>query len=552
MAVAPPHRVGFHELRRATRQSAPRALDPASRIARAEMSTMAILGLGATRAGAFAPGHPPATRLALSARPISRAVAPRAAVALPRRPLSLRAPARVGVHRRRVVSARTATDTLAMPPADARDEDRLADDPPDASVDEEEVTSTAHIFAQLVKFTLPTMAIWMCGPLLSMVDTAVVGVKSPSSSPPPRARVPRPVLSCARASPSPPPRSSRRPNFAPRAASPDDGSGVARVVSDSVAIAAVVGALVAAALYAAAPATISAFAGPASAAVVPYALSYALIRCLAIPAAVITSSAQAAFLACKSPWQPLTSVGLAGVVNLIFDVVLVVGLGAGIRGAAVATAGSQICMASVLLIALLREGRRRRAAAAEKAARAAELAEEAGGGAREGAPGVDEEAINLPFLNALPRPSRASPLPSDSSASRPVGFLTAIKVFFVGSLVRAVPAISPECSAANGVMSAICFFWGVMGDGVSRRRRRSSHRCWAPRTPPKPPPRSSPAPWGSDSSARCSRQSSRWRSRASSPTRPSSPTHAAPRHPWPPRSSSTARPWEAVPPRREM
>mgnify|MGYP004362299227 CR=1 FL=1 len=51
---------------------------------------------------------------------------------------------------------------------------------------------------------------------------------------------------------------------------------------------------------------------------------------------------------------------LAGVVNLIFDVVLVVSLGAGIRGAAVATAGSQICMASVLLIALLREGRRRR------------------------------------------------------------------------------------------------------------------------------------------------------------------------------------------------
>ena len=254
-----------------------------------------------------------------------------------------------------------------------------------------------------------------------------------------------------------------------RRGAPDDGSGVARVVSDSVAIAAVVGALVAAALYAAAPATISAFAGPASAAVVPYALSYALIRCLAIPAAVITSSAQAAFLACKSPWQPLTSVGLAGVVNLIFDVVLVVGLGAGIRGAAVATAGSQICMASVLLIALLREGRRRRAAAAEKAARAAELAEEAGGGAREGAPGVDEEAINLPFLNALPRrfPSVATTVRFISIAA-PVGFLTAIKVFFVGSLMQAVTAISPECSAANGVMSAIYFFWGVMGDGVSQ------------------------------------------------------------------------------------
>ena len=29
-----------------------------------------------------------------------------------------------------------------------------------------------------MKFTLPTMAIWMCGPVLSMVDTAVVGTAS--------------------------------------------------------------------------------------------------------------------------------------------------------------------------------------------------------------------------------------------------------------------------------------------------------------------------------------------------------------------------------------
>ena len=33
-------------------------------------------------------------------------------------------------------------------------------------------------FKELVKFTLPTMAIWMCGPVLSMVDTAVVGTAS--------------------------------------------------------------------------------------------------------------------------------------------------------------------------------------------------------------------------------------------------------------------------------------------------------------------------------------------------------------------------------------
>jgi hypothetical protein len=26
-----------------------------------------------------------------------------------------------------------------------------------------------------VKFTLPTMAVWMCGPILGLIDTAVVG-----------------------------------------------------------------------------------------------------------------------------------------------------------------------------------------------------------------------------------------------------------------------------------------------------------------------------------------------------------------------------------------
>ena len=39
---------------------------------------------------------------------------------------------------------------------------------------------------------------------------------------------------------------------------------------------------------------------------------------------------------------------------------------------------------------------------------------------------------------------------------------------FVASLVQAVTAISPESSAANGVMTALYFFFAVMGDGVSQ------------------------------------------------------------------------------------
>ena len=384
MAVAPPHRVGFHELRRATRQSTPRALDPASRIARAEMSTMAMLGLGATRAGAFAPEPIPRRRASPYRRAqISRAVAPRAAVALAAPGLSPFVRPRASVFiagassRRerpptrsrclpRTRATRTASPTTPRTPPWTR---RRSPPPPTSS-------------RSLSSSPSPPWPSGCAVPSSPWSTPPSSASSPPSSSPPcPRRGVHRlPVLHRVRVL--------RRPHHHARRGGPTSRlarRGTRRRFRRCPRRlrqrrhrrrrrrARRRGAL------AAAPATISAFAGPASAAVVPYALSYALIRCLAIPAAVITSSAQAAFLACKSPWQPLTSVGLAGVVNLIFDVVLVVGLGAGIRGAAVATAGSQICMASVLLIALLREGRRRRAAAAEKAARAAELAEEAGG-----------------------------------------------------------------------------------------------------------------------------------------------------------------------------
>ena len=38
--------------------------------------------------------------------------------------------------------------------------------------------SSKEMFKRLVRFTLPTMAIWVCGPILGMIDTAVVGSAS--------------------------------------------------------------------------------------------------------------------------------------------------------------------------------------------------------------------------------------------------------------------------------------------------------------------------------------------------------------------------------------
>ena len=160
---------------------------------------------------------------------------------------------------------------------------------------------------------------------------------------------------------------------------------------------------------------------------------------------------------------------------------------------------------------------------------------------------MDEEAIDLPFLNALPRrfPSVATTVRFLSIAA-PVGFLTAIKVFFVGSLMQAVTAISPECSAANGVMSAIYFFWGVMGDGVSQAAQTFLPPVLGTKNASKTAATLLAGAMALGLISAVLRQSSRWRSRASSPTRPSSQNSCeAPRRTWPPRSSSTARPWEA-------
>ena len=453
-----------------------------------------------------------------------------------------------------------ANAVVLAPTASADDDDdddddavsAIDDDPPpsDSDADAPSGGDTSDIFAQLVKFTLPTMAIWMCGPILSMVDTAVVGTASTlelAAMSPGSVFVDYPCyivctsLAVATTTLVAQDRIAREKKR--RAAADGGGDDTVDIppgdatVADGVAIAFAVGALVAAALFFVAAPVIAAFAGPASAAVVPPAMAYALVRCAGIPAALVTSVAQASFLACRSPWQPLASVGAAGAVNLVADVVLVVLMGHGIRGAALATVGSQIVMAGVLVHALLKEGRRRRAWLIEKrglkavedaerepkapetfeeglegfegdparasaedvtctyapgrapvctlsasydedddrsaaAAAAAAAAQSVKGPAttRETAsPDSSDASFTLPALARVP----TAPPPLRTTArfltiAGPVCFLNAIKVVFVGSLMQAVTAISPECSAANGVMSAIYFFFGVMGDGVSQ------------------------------------------------------------------------------------
>ena len=361
----------------------------------------------------------------------------------------------------------------------ARDEKDDVDDGPIFS---------GELFARLVRFTLPTMAIWLSGPILSMVDTAVVGKASTlelAAMTPGGVYVDYPsyLLSSALAVATTTLVAQERMKRRARSET-DDGDGDA-TVSDAVALAAVLGLVVAVVLAVAAAPAVAKFAGPRSASIVPAALTYATIRCLGVPFALVASVAQASFLACKSPAQPLLAVGASGAVNLVADVVLVCGLGWGIGGAAAATVASQAVVAAALVYLLLKQGRERRAAAAAAAGVGK------GGGVDDDddvddvrasyyeggviledadeADEADEDAVTPPSLRAVPRS-----IPGLAQATRflkiagPVCFLNSIKVLFVASLVQAVTAISPASSAANGVMTAIYFFFAVMGDGVSQ------------------------------------------------------------------------------------
>ena len=189
--------------------------------------------------------------------------------------------------------------------------------------DDDEPIFSGELFARLVRFTLPTMAIWLSGPILSMVDTAVVGTASTlelAAMTPGGVYVDYPsyLLSSSLAVATTTlvaqerMRKKKKTRVNAKGELEDGEEDGTSIVSDAVALAALLGLVVAISLSIAAAPAIAAFAGPKSAAVVPAALTYAAIRCVGVPFQLVASVAQASFLACKSPWQPLIAVACSG------------------------------------------------------------------------------------------------------------------------------------------------------------------------------------------------------------------------------------------------
>lgn len=196
----------------------------------------------------------------------------------------------------------------------------------------------------LLRFFLPTLAIWLIGPSLSMIDTAVVGSKSASQL---AALGPGCILcDCngylfsflAVAT----------TNLMAIAIANRNQNQAVDILSDAVGIALVLGVLFGVGTYLACPSILRAMTGSSSDVLGP-AISYVQIRSWGAPSAFVMFVTNAFFLAAWDPQTPLRSAIAAGIINLVLDLFLVNVMGWGITGAAVATVVAQVAV-SVLLI----------------------------------------------------------------------------------------------------------------------------------------------------------------------------------------------------------
>lgn len=202
---------------------------------------------------------------------------------------------------------------------------------------------------ELGLFCLPTLGIWLSSPLLSLIDTSVVGLTSSTfhlaALAPSTKLCDYVAFFCSVIG-------AATTNLAADAFAREDPTRAKRIIGSSLSISLMLGSAVALALGVAARPLMGAMLGGASTAnpvVLTAASQYTAIRALGYPAALLTFVLQSAFIAAKDSRSPLLAVPLAATVNLIADFALVPSMGA--AGAAWATTLA-LCTNAVTLLYL--------------------------------------------------------------------------------------------------------------------------------------------------------------------------------------------------------
>lgn len=208
-------------------------------------------------------------------------------------------------------------------------------------------------FRECIAFTAPALAIYVAGPLMSLIDAGFVGRRSsfelaalgPAGTISDSMTTLLVFLSVATMDVVARARCGGTSNEC-------DVDAASRAATTGLLLAGVVGMLAGGMLVVSARNVCGAYSTSTSLATA--AAPYVAVRALALPAALIASVAQAACLGLRDATTPGLSVAVAALLNLGGDFVLVPK--SGLLGAAVATAASQYAAALLLVLSLKRKG----------------------------------------------------------------------------------------------------------------------------------------------------------------------------------------------------
>ncbi|GMP48154.1 hypothetical protein CsSME_00015607 [Camellia sinensis var. sinensis] len=205
---------------------------------------------------------------------------------------------------------------------------------------------------EIVKFSGPATGLWICGPLMSLIDTAVIGQGSSLEL---AALGPGTVL-CDNMSYVFMFLSIATSNMVATSLAKRDKKEVQHQISILLFVGLTCGILMFFFMRFLGAWALTAFAGPKNVHIVPAANKYVQIRALAWPAVLVGWVAQSASLGMKDSWGPLKALAVASTVNIIGHVILCSYLGYGIAGAAWATMVSQVISAYMMIQALNDKG----------------------------------------------------------------------------------------------------------------------------------------------------------------------------------------------------
>ncbi|GMP48150.1 hypothetical protein CsSME_00015606 [Camellia sinensis var. sinensis] len=205
---------------------------------------------------------------------------------------------------------------------------------------------------EIMKFSGPAIGLWICGPLMSLIDTVVIGQQSSLEL---AALGPGTVV-CDYMSYVFMFLSIATSNMVATSLAGQGKAEVQHQISILLFVGLICGVLMLFFTKFLGVWALTAFTGPKNAHIIPAANTYVQIRGLAWPAVLVGWVAQSASLGMKDSWGPLKALAVASAVNGIGDIVLCTFLGYGIAGAAWATMVSQIIAGYMMIEALNKKG----------------------------------------------------------------------------------------------------------------------------------------------------------------------------------------------------